>query len=154
MSVPTRRTSRSPLRRRARSSAAVPGAPEADTSTVMGRRVRAPRLHATYDMRLPQGGSSQECKQVVAMGLEPGGACQDLVAASRIPHLAPAGAALDPAEPAVRLVSELVAVRDDLEQPDTGVVVQPISIAEEPQPLPPVDAAETPLHRLAVGTEG
>ena len=35
MSVPTSRTSRSPFSRRARSSAAVPGAPEAVTTTVV-----------------------------------------------------------------------------------------------------------------------
>ena len=39
MSVPTSRTSRSPFSRSARSSAAVPGAPEAETSTVTGRRL-------------------------------------------------------------------------------------------------------------------
>ena len=41
MSVPTSRTSRSPFSRSARRSAAVPGAPEAETSTVTGRRLTA-----------------------------------------------------------------------------------------------------------------
>jgi hypothetical protein len=59
MSVPTSRTSRSPFRRSAFNSAAVPGAPDAVTMTVIGftratyRSARSARLE-----RAPDGGQA------------------------------------------------------------------------------------------------
>src|SRR4051794_36786899 len=63
MSVPTRRTSRSPFWRRPRRSAAVPGAPEAVTTTGMGRS----------DMRAvvcPRAGEAEASAEVDAVVCE------------------------------------------------------------------------------------
>src|SRR5204863_3912693 len=54
MSVPTMRTPRSPFVRSARSSAAVPGAPDAVTRTVMSRISRAMLLGRRVDARVDQ----------------------------------------------------------------------------------------------------
>src|SRR5689334_15736082 len=54
MSVPTMRTPRSPFVRRARTSAAVPGAPDAVTRTVMSRISRAMLLGSRVDARVDQ----------------------------------------------------------------------------------------------------
>src|SRR5206468_7575248 len=54
MSIPTIRTPRSPFVRSARSSAAVPGAPEAVTRTVMSRISRAMLLVARVDAAVDQ----------------------------------------------------------------------------------------------------
>src|SRR5512132_153345 len=54
MSVPTMRTPRSPFVRSARSSAAVPGAPEAVTRTVMSRISRAMLLAQRVDAAVHQ----------------------------------------------------------------------------------------------------
>src|SRR5206468_7947210 len=62
MSVPTSRTSRSPLRRNAFSSAAVPGAPDAVTMTVIGF------TGGTYRR---SGRGSREVDAVVPQMLEP-----------------------------------------------------------------------------------
>ena len=57
MSVPTRRTSRSPFSRRPRRSAAVPGAPEAVTTTVIGEAHARDRRRSARWGSSPTGGA-------------------------------------------------------------------------------------------------